>query len=116
MDKSEKKVKRALISKFFDLANGRFKDHEINVLADIVQNLKKYDGLSKTFTKYVTDWGSDGKYHRIVKDTYTFAIEMGKAVIKHHTEYIDDGKLSFSWDKKYTTAREILKYIGRIIN
>ena len=38
MDKKEKKSRKEKLSEYVNLANGRFKDHEIEDLEDLVEN------------------------------------------------------------------------------
>lgn len=44
-----KKARKEKLSKHINLGNGRYKDHEIEELENIVKNRKKLDGTSKTF-------------------------------------------------------------------
>ena len=68
MNKAEKK---AMISKFIDLANGRFKDDEVDLLFDMVKNPNNYNGRSKSIQNSFDDWCSDGRYHRDEKTKNT---------------------------------------------
>ena len=59
-----KKEKKNMISEHIDLANGRYKDDEVDTLYDLTTNQQKYSGQSKSVKNKFTSWSSDGKYTR----------------------------------------------------
>ena len=115
MDKKEKEAKKKRISSAIDLSGGRFKDDEINLLYDLVENPGKYDGQSKTSQHSYTGWCSDGKYEREEKTTSTIRSDDRGVRIEEHHEYRDDDGQSGSSDVVYRKGREILNNIGRIM-
>jgi len=116
MDSKEKKEKKSIIGSVIDLANGRFKDDEVETLFDIVTNRDKYIGESKTYRNSFTDWSSDGKYTRDQEYTYTLNSKNDKISIGEHYEYHDDDGQSGSEDIEHTTAREILNLLDKIVS
>lgn len=114
MDRKEKQAKKAFISGAIDLANGRFKDDEVDSLYDLVENREKYDGMSKTHAKTVEDWGSEGTYIRKEATTYTFRGDESGVRIDKHYEYYDDDGQSGSFDGVLSTGREILNTLDKI--
>ena len=115
MDIKEKKSKREAIGKLINLANGRFKDHEISILDNLVNNSAKYNGLSKKYTSSFTEWSSDGKYTRNVWDTYKIIADKTGVYVKLISKFMDNDGQTGSHSHEYRTAREILKVIGKIL-
>ena len=115
MDSKEKKEKKSIIGSMIDLANGRYKDDEIDTLFDIVSNPDDYVGKSKTYRSSYTDWCSDGKYTRDKEYTYTIASNDNRLSIVEHYEYQDDDGQSGSYDTEYTTGREILNHLISVL-
>lgn len=67
MDRKEKQAKKSFISEAIDLANGRYKDEEVDSLYDLVENRSKYDGTARTYKHSFDSWCSDGKYTSMKK-------------------------------------------------
>ena len=116
MDQKEKKSKKEFISRFIDLANGRFKDSEIDLLMDLVNNRDKYSGLSKTKQGSYDAWCSEGKYTRNEKTTYTLNNGDEGISVKEKYSVSDDDGTSWSRETTYKTAREILGVIGKLLD
>lgn len=114
MNQKEKKKKKAMIGEFIDLANGRFKDDEIDTLSNLVKNRDEYNGMSKTYYNSFDSWSSEGKYTRNEETTYTFSNDDSGISIKEHYQYRDDDGQSDSYDQEYNTGREILRHIDKI--
>lgn len=114
MDRGEKQEKKKLISSLIDLGNGRFKDEEVDTLYDLCQNHEKYHGKSKTYKRSFTDWTSDGKYNRNIKDTFTFLGDDKGIRIKQEYSYKDDDGQSGSSETVITKARDILNALNKI--
>ena len=116
MDKKEKKSKKGVISAFIDLGSGRYKDEEVETLFDLVNNRKKYDGTSRTYTGSHTGWSSDGKYTRDSETTYIFrGKEHGVSVEENYSYHDDDGQ-SGSYNRVYSTAREVLPLLKKLFD
>ena len=114
MDRKEKQAKKAFISGAIDLANGRFKDDEVDSLYDLVENREKYDGASKTYKDRYDGWSSDGRYTRKEETTYTFHGDESGVRIDEHYEYYDDDGQSGSIDRVLSTGREILNALDKV--
>ena len=114
MDRKEKKAKKSFISTAINLANGRFKDEEVDSLYDLVENRNKYDGTSKTYRHSFDSWCSDGKYTRNEETTYTFRGDDDGVRIEEHYHYHDDDGQSGSDDRVYSTGRDILSVLGKV--
>ena len=115
MDRKEKKEKKNYISKSIDLANGRYKDEEVNFLYKLAKNRSEYDGKAKTHKHSFTDWSSDGKYTRNEETTYTIRGDEKGVRIEEHYQYHDDDGQSGSCDRIFNTGREILNIIGKVL-
>ena len=116
MDRKAKQEKKRIIGQAVDLANGRFKDDEVDTLLGIVENPDKYDGLSKTYKYSSTGWYSEGKYTRDETTTYTVHNDETGISIDEHYEFQDDDGYSGGHDKTYNTGREILNIFKSIFD
>ena len=114
MDRKEKQAKKSFISNAIDLANGRYKDEEVDSLYDLVKNGDKYNGTSKTYRHSFDDWCSDGKYTRNEERTYTFRSDEKGIRIEEHYKYHDDDGQSGSSVSVYSTGRDILNILGKV--
>ncbi len=114
MNKKEKNEKKSFIGQAIDLANGRYKDSEIDTLYDLVMNRDSYDGTSKTHKSHYTSFSSDGKFRRDEEDTYTLRSDDTGVRVEHHYNYHDDDGQSGSSDNTFNTGREILKLLGKL--
>lgn len=114
MDRKEKQAKKSFISEAIDLANGRFKDEEVDSLYDLVENRSKYDGTARTYKHSFDSWCSDGKYTRDEETTYTFRGDDSGVRIEEHYQYHDDDGQSGSSDRVYNTGRDILNVLGKV--
>lgn len=106
MNKTEKKQ---IISNDINLANGRFKDSELDLLHDIVSNKEKYNGMSRSFSETYDGWSSDGKYTRNENTTYTVCANDGDVHISEKYSYLDDDGQSGSYETVHDTARDFLR-------
>ena len=114
MDRKEKQAKKSFISSAIDLANGRFKDNEIDTLYDLVENSSKYDGKSKTYKHSFDSWCSDGKYTRNEETTYTVRGDDRGVRIEESYQYHDDDGQTGGSDRVYSTGREILSILSKL--
>ncbi len=115
MDKKEKAAKKDIIRNYIDLANGRFRDDEVDSLLDLVENRDKYDGKTKTYEHSFDSWCSDGKYTRDEKTSYTLNAADDGIHIDEHYEYHDDDGAHGSSDRVYSTGREILSMLDKVL-
>lgn len=115
MDRQEKQSKKNIIGEFIDLANGRFKDEEVDTLYDIVKNRSEYDGMAKTYKDSYSSWCSDGKFTRDEETTYTFFSDDNGVRIEEQYMYHDDDGQSGSSKIFHCTARAILNVFRKII-
>ncbi|MBR5677405.1 MAG: hypothetical protein IKX20_04630 [Paludibacteraceae bacterium] len=114
MDRKEKKEKRSFIGSIINLANGKFKDDEIDTLYDLAKNCSDYNGKSKTYKSSFDSWCSDGKYTRDEETTYTFRSDDRGVRIEEHYQYHDDDGQSGSSNIEHDTARGILNLLSKI--
>ena len=114
MDKKDKRAKKSFISEFIDLGNGRYKDEEVDTLYDLAKNREKYDGQSRTLKGSYTSWSSDGKYTRDSETTYTLRGKEDRVRIEENYSYQDDDGQSGSFNRVYSTAREILPLLSKL--
>ena len=105
----DKKEKKGFIAQFINLANGRFKDCEVDILYDIVTNPNKYDGKAKTRHEVHDGWSHDGKYTRTSDTTYTVHMDDEGLRLTEDYSYHDDDGASGGQTLVYNTAREFLK-------
>ena len=110
----DKKEKKRIISAVIDLANGRYKDKEVDTLYDLVKNRDDYNGTSRTYKRSFDGWSSDGKYTREEETTYTVRSDEEGVRIEQHYEYRDDDGQTGSRDQIFDTGREILNALGKI--
>ena len=114
MDRKEKQAKKSFISEAIDLANGRYKDEEVDSLYDLVENRSNYDGTTRTYKHSFDSWCSDGKYTRDEETTYTFRGDESGVRIEEHYQYHDDDGQYGSSDRVYSTGRDILNVLGKV--
>ena len=114
MDKKEKEQKKEYIKTSINLANGRFKDEEINALYNLVENKSSYDQRSKTYESTYDGWCSDGKYTRKEKATYTFSDAKDGIQIEEYREFHDDDGTEGTSLSYYKTGREILNVMDKL--
>lgn len=109
MDKKEKNARKAKLSEYINLANGRYKDYEIEKLEDIVNNRNNLDGMKKKYKSSYKTFDSEDTYRVNEEITYTFnSSDSGKISITRDCERRwDDGQHDV-WHDKYDTARSIL--------
>lgn len=111
-----KKEKKSIISESIDLANGRFKDYEVDRLFDLASNSDEYIGKRITKKHSFTNWSSDGKYTRDEETTYTINSEDGKITIDEEYSYHDDDGQSGGYSSSHSTARQILSILSDIFD
>jgi len=114
MDKKEKQAKKSVISKAIDLANGRYKDEEIDTLYDLVKNSSEYNGKSKTHKNSFKGFSSEGRYTGTEETTYTIRADDNKVKIEERYQYNDSDGDSRSYDKEHTKGRDILSLLHKI--
>lgn len=115
MDRKEKQAKKATIGEFIDLANGRFKDAEVDRLYDIVTRRDEFDGASRTYHSSHDDWCSDGRYTRYTDETYTLVSDENGVRVEYDSQHWDDdGSGSGSHHETYDTGRSILNALGKL--
>ena len=111
----DKKEKKSVISKFIDLANGRFKDAEVDTLYDLVTNRDKYDGRSHTYKSWHDSFSSDGKFSRFEETTHTIRNKGDRITIERKYQYQDDDGASGEDTSEYTTGRDILNNLWKAL-
>lgn len=115
MDRKEKLAKKAIIGESIDLANGRFKDQEVDRLYDLVMNQDEYNGMSREYHSSHDDWCSDGRYTRHTDETYSFVSDDDGVRVEYDSHYWDDdGDGSGEYHETYDTARGILNVLGKL--
>ena len=114
MNNKEKREKKREISKYIDLANGHFKDNEIELLHNLVKNKDDYNGKSKEYKHTFDGWCSDGKYTRDEQTTYTFHSDQSSIYIEKDYRYWDDDGQSGGDSSVLKTAREIINGFKKI--
>ena len=114
MNAKEKKEKKNYISTKIDLARGRYKDSEIEILEDLVQNAEEYNGKSETYKTEITYRGSDGIHTRTEETTYFFCCDHRGIHIDEVYRYQDDDGRSGGLVQAYTTGREMLRVVQKI--
>ena len=108
MDRKEKSARKAKLSEFINLANGRFKDHEIEQLESIVRNRDNLNGASRTYRSSYKAFDSEDTYRVEEKDTYTFhSNDDGIHIERELNKHWDDGQNDV-FREVYDTARDIL--------
>ncbi len=115
MNKREKDEKKSFISKTIDLANGRFKDSEINILENLVKNRAEFNGSAKSFERTFDGFSSDGRYRRNERTTFTIKDLGDKIHIEEITEVNDDDGYSNKFVKTYKTGREIINILKNLL-
>lgn len=114
MNKTEKNARRAELSKYINLGNGRFKDHEIEKLESLVENRDRLDGTVKTYRRSYKTFDSEDTYRVEENDTYTFRSGDGKIHIERDFErHWDDGQDNY-YHEDYDTGRAILGLISKL--
>ena len=115
MDCKEKQEKKKIIGEAIDLANGKYKDDEVDSLLDLVEHRSKYDGITKTFKRSIDSWCSDGNFTRNEETTLTFRGDDTGIRIEEHYQFHDDDGQSGSSDKIHTTGRSILRLLSKVL-
>ena len=114
MDRNEKNARKAKLSEFVNLGNGRFKDHEIEELESLVENRDELDGTTKTYHSSYKSFDSEDTYRVEEEDTYTFHSDDDGIHIKRDFErHWDDGQEDVSHEV-YDTARDILNLTSKL--
>ena len=108
-----KKQKKQIIGRDIDLANGRFRDEEIDCLYDIVSNKNSYNGRTRTFKDSYDGWSSEGKFHR--NETTSYKIRAGKRGVSIDESYYchDDDGATWNENRSHTKARDILNVLKK---
>lgn len=114
MDRKEKKEKKAKLSEYINFGNGRFKDHEIEELEDLVENRDNLNGSTRTYRSSYKAFDSEDTYHVEEKDTYTFhSDDTGIRIEKNLQKLWDDGQVD-NFNEVYDSARDILENAMKI--
>lgn len=108
MDQKEKEEKKKFISKNINLANGRYKDSEIDFLHEISTNIDKYNGKTKAIKKEIRGWSSDGKFVRQEETTYSIKADGKGLYIEEKYKYQDDDGMCGDSSIEYRTGRKII--------
>lgn len=115
MDRKKKNQIKDGISKYIDLAKGRFTDYEVERLQDIVNRRDEYDGRSKTYTKSYRAFDSEDTYRVKETDTYTFhSDEDGIRIEQDFNRNWDDGQTDTE-HHTHNTGRAILRFLEKIV-
>lgn len=114
MDRREKNARKAKLSEYVNLGNGRFKDDEIEELEYLVENRSDLDGVAKTHRSSYKTFDSEDTYHVEEEDTYSFHDdEDGINIQRDFTRHWDDGQNDTSHEV-YDTARGILSIASKL--
>ncbi len=118
MDKKEKAERKAKLSQYVNLGNGRFKNYEIERLESIVENRNELDGKTKTYSNSYKSFDSEDTYNVKEKDSYTFHKDDNDTKIsieRNFERHWDDGQTDTSHEI-YDTARDILNLTLKIFD
>lgn len=114
MDRKEKNARKAKLSEYVNLGNGRFKDYEIEELESLIENRDNLDGTTKTYNSSYKTFDSEDTYHVEEKDTYTFHSDNeGIRIERDFERHWDDGQNDVSHEV-YDTARDILSFASKL--
>ena len=115
MDRKEKNARKAKLSEYIKLGNGRFKDEEIEKLENLVENRFDLDGTTKTYHSSYRTFDSEDTYHVNEEDTYTFHgdDDTGISIERDFARHWDDGQEDTSHEV-YDTARDILNFVSKL--
>ena len=114
MDRKEKNERKAKLSEYVNLGNGRFKDSEIEELESLIENREEYDGTSKTYRSSYKTFDSEDTYRVTENETYTFHNgDDGIRINRDFTRDWDDGQRDEEHDS-YDTARGILNNLSKL--
>ena len=114
MDRKEKNVRKAKLSEYVNLGNGRFKDNEIEELEHLVENRSSLNGTTKTYHSSYKTFDSDDTYRVEEADTYTFNSNAeGINITRDFKRHWDDGQNDVSHEV-YNTARDILNIAKKL--
>ena len=115
MEKMNKKEKKEYISEKIDLANGRYKDNEVDKLYDLVKNSDEYVGATKTYKSSHDGWSSEGKYTRKEEASYTLCEGKDGMYIEEEWKYNDDDGQSGGDTWIHDTGRAILNLLDKVL-
>ena len=113
MDKKEKKYRKAKLSEYIDLGNGRYTDYEIEQLESIVNNRDDFDGLTKTYRSSYKAFDSEDTYNVNEEDVYTFHNDKKIYIERDFSAKWDDGQTDVLHEV-YDTGRDILKFAFKL--
>lgn len=114
MDRKEKTARKAKLSEYVNLGNGRFKDDEIEELEYLVKNRSNLNGTTKTYRSSYKTFDSEDTYRVEENDTYTFhSGEEGIKIERDFARHWDDGQNDTSHEV-YDTARDILNIASKL--
>ncbi len=114
MDRKEKNRMKNEIGEHIDLANGRYKDYEVEQLHSLVKNRDAFDGQSRTYRKSYKTFDSEDTYRVEETDTYTFrSDDSGIRIEQDWTRDWDDGQHDVS-HRSYSSGREILNVLEKV--
>lgn len=114
MDKNEKKARKERLSKYVNLANGRFKDSEIEELESLVEKRDSLNGTRRTYRSSYKAFDSEDTYNVEEEETYTFCSDdRGIRVKQNRQKRWDDGQVD-NFSAEFDTARDILNCLGKL--
>lgn len=114
MEKNRKLEKKNIISKKINLANGRYKDDEIDELYNFVTNPKSCATLPKTIKNSFTSFSSEGKYTRHEETTYDCKEDSSGIRLVKKYQYKDDDGQTGNNIVEINNGREILRILKSI--
>lgn len=114
MDRKEKNARKAKLSEYVNLGNGRFKDDEIEELEYLVENRSNLNGTTETYNSSYKTFDSEDTYRVEEEDIYTFhGGEEGINIERDFVRHWDDGQDDISHEV-YDTARDILNIASKL--
>ena len=114
MDRKEKNARKAKLSEYVDLENGRFTDYEVEELESIVKNRDNLNGATKTYRSSYKTFDSEDTYRVEEEDTYTFhSDDEGIHIERDFKRRWDDGQNDVSHEE-YDTGRDILNLVSKL--
>ena len=110
-----KEERLELIGKCVKLTDTELDDEEVLSLYALVNNRLELNGFSVKKNQFVRGWCTDSKYDSMEFTVYTIHGNENQFCIEEHYEYLFDNGEKITRDRMYTTDREILRVIGRVL-
>mgnify|MGYP000000421100 CR=1 FL=1 len=115
MNRKEKNELKESLSSFFNFANGRFKDEEMDALRSIADHRDEYNGQSRTRHDSYKTFDSEDTYRVNETETYSFhSDDSGIRIDRDLVRDWDDGQRDTEHET-FDTARSILNNLGKVI-